>query len=87
MWTIKIIIDNEAAIAIFKCNKDIAGNRHVANRYHNVCQGTSLNVYKFEWIGSKLQLADTLTKSGKSGTFGYSWSFQLTDANNNHDVS
>ena len=31
-----IIIDNEAAITIAKCNKDTAGNRHVATRYHYV---------------------------------------------------
>ena len=27
-------------------------------------QGTSLKEHKFEWIGTKFQLADTLTKSG-----------------------
>ena len=44
----KIIIFNEAAIAMSKCNKDTAGNRHVARRYHYVCQGTSLNEHKFK---------------------------------------
>ena len=29
----RIIIDNEAAICMEKCNKDTAGNRHVARRY------------------------------------------------------
>ena len=58
----RIIIDNEAAIAISKCNKDTAGNRHVNRRYHYVRQGTSMNEHKFEWIGTKLQLADILTK-------------------------
>ena len=50
----RIIIDNEAAIAMSKCNKDTAGNRHVARRYHYECQGTSLNEHKFKWISSKL---------------------------------
>ena len=81
----RIIIDNEAAIAMSKCNKDTAGNRHVARRYYYVRQGTSLNEHKFEWIGSKLQLADTLTKPGTPSTFGYLWSFQLTDINNHQD--
>ena len=68
-----------------KCNKDTAGNRHVARRYHYVRQGTSMNEQKFEWIGTKLQLADTLTKPGTPGTFGCLWSLQLTDINNHQD--
>ena len=36
-----------------------------------VYQDTSLNKHKFEWIGSKLQLADTLTKPSTLGTFGF----------------
>ena len=31
-----MIIDNEAAIAMAKCNKDMVGNRHLARRYHYV---------------------------------------------------
>ena len=81
----RIIINNEAAIAMSKCNKDTAGNRHVARRYHYVHQGISLNEHKFEWISSKLHLADTLTKPGTPGNFGYLWSFQLTDINNHKD--
>ena len=82
----RIIIDNVAAISMSKCSKDTAGNRHVARRYHYVRpSGTSLNEHKFEWIGSNLQLADTLTKSGTPSTFGYLCSFQLTDINNHQD--
>ena len=36
-----IIIDNEVAISMATCNKDTAGNRHVARRYHYVRQGTA----------------------------------------------
>ena len=39
----RIIIDNQAAISMAKCNKDTAGNRHVARRFHYVRQGTALN--------------------------------------------
>ena len=42
----RIIIDNEAAIAMSKYNKGTAGNRHVARRYHYVHQGTTLNEHK-----------------------------------------
>ena len=63
----RIIIDIEAAIAMSKCNKDTAGNRYVARRYHYLRQGTSMNEHKFEWIGTKLQLTDTLTKPGTPG--------------------
>ena len=49
----RIIIDNEAAISMATCNKDTAGNRHVARRYHYVWQGTALQKHKFEWIGTK----------------------------------
>ena len=59
-----IIIDNEAAKAMSECNKDTAGNRHVARRYHYVRQGTMLNEHKFHWIGTKFQLADPMTKEG-----------------------
>ena len=31
-----VMIENEAAIAMTSCNKDTAGNRHVARRYHYV---------------------------------------------------
>ena len=31
-----IIIDNEAVKCMSKCNKDTAGNRHLARRYHYV---------------------------------------------------
>ena len=47
--------------------------------------GTSLNGYKFEWIGTKFQLADKLTKRGMPGTFSYLWSLKLIDVNNHKD--
>ena len=47
-----IVINNRVAIAMSKCNKDTAGNRHVARRCHYVQQGTSLNKHKFEFIWS-----------------------------------
>ena len=75
----RIIIDNEAAIAMAKCNKDTAGNRNVARRYHYVRQGTTLKEHEFEWISTKYQLADPLTKSGTMGTFGLLWSLLLTE--------
>ena len=81
----RIIIDNESAIAMSKCNKNTAGNRHVARRYHYVRQGTSMNEHKFEWISTKFQLADTLIKPETPGTLGYLWSLQQTDVNNHQD--
>ena len=80
----RIIIDNEAAIPMAKCNKDTAGNRHVARIYHHVRQGTTLNEHKFEWISSKFQQADLLTKPGTPTTFGHLWSIQLSDVNDHH---
>ena len=44
----KIIIDNEAAICMAKCNKGTAGNRHITQRYHYLRQGTALKEHKFE---------------------------------------
>ena len=73
----KIIIDNEAAICMAKCNKDTAGNRHVARRFHYVRQGTVLKEHEFEWIGSKFQLADILTKVGNKSSFSHLWSMIL----------
>ena len=73
----RIIIDNEAAICMAKCNKDTAGNRHVARRFHYVRQGTVLKEHKFEWISSKFQLADILTKVGTKPSFNHLWSLIL----------
>ena len=73
----RIIIDNEAAICMAKCNKDTAGNRHVARRFHYVRQGTALKEHKFEWISSKFQLADILTKVGNKCSFEHLWSLIL----------
>ena len=56
-----------------KCNKDTAGNRHVVRRYHYVRQGTALQEHKFEWIGTKHQLADHLTKPGSEKSFCELW--------------
>ena len=81
----RITIDNEAAKAMSKCNKNTARNRHVTRRYHYVRQGASLYEHKFEWIGTKFQLADKLTKRGMPGTFSYLWSLKLIDVNNHQD--
>ena len=75
----RIIIDNEAAIAMAKCNKDTAGNRHVARRFHYVRQGTALNEHQFHWIGTKYQLADVLTKVGSYASFKPLWDILLYD--------
>ena len=77
-----IIIDNEVAISMATCNKDTAGNRYVARRYHYVRQGTALNKYKLEWIGTKYQLADTLTKPGTPFTFLSLLNLQLVEIEN-----
>ena len=44
----RIIIDNEAAISMEKCNKDCTGIRHIARRYHYVQQGRALKEHKLE---------------------------------------
>ena len=75
----KIIIDNEAAISMARCNKDTAGNRHVARRFHYVRQGTALNEHKFHWISTKHQLADVLTKVGSNSKFKALWEILLHD--------
>ena len=69
----RIIVDNEATISMARCNKDTAGNKHVARRYHYVRQDTTLKKHVFEWIGTKKQLADILTKSSNSITFSPFW--------------
>ena len=68
-----------SAICMANCNKDTAGNRHVARRFHYVRQGTALKEHKFEWIGTKFQLADILTKVGNKSSFQYLWSLILHD--------
>ena len=64
-----IIIDNGAAKAMSKCNKDTPGNTHVARRYHYVRQGALLNEHRFQWVGTDFQLADPLTKCGGKSKF------------------
>ena len=65
----KIIIDNEAAICMANSNKETAGKRHVARRIHYVRKGTALKAHKSEWIGTKFQLVDILTKVGNKSSF------------------
>ena len=43
----RIILDNEATIAMSKWDKDTAGNRHLAKRYHYVHQETMLKEHIF----------------------------------------
>ena len=52
-----------------KCNKDTARNRHITWRFHCARQGTALKEHKIEWIGTKFQLIDILTKVGNSPSF------------------
>ena len=73
----RIIVDDAAAISMARRNNDTAGNRHVARRYHYVRQGTTLKGHAFEWIGTKNQLADLLTKSSNTITFSPLWSVIL----------
>ena len=77
-----IIIDNEAAIAMASCNKDTAGNRHVARRYHYVRQGANLKEHTFHWIQTKHQLADPLTKEGGTSKFKNLWDAYMIDMEN-----
>ena len=72
-------IDNEVAITMAKCNKDTAGNRHVARRFHYVRQGIAQKEHEFSWIGTKFQQADPLTKPGSATSFVGIWSHQLHD--------
>ena len=74
-----IIIDIKAAICMAKCYKDTAGNRHVARRYHYVRQGTALQEHKFEWIGTRNQLADPVTKPGSEKSFLELWKYIVHD--------
>ena len=74
-----IIIDNEAAIAMASCNKDTAGNRHVARRYHYVRQGANLKEHIFHWINTKFQLADPMTKEGGPSKFKSLWDIYMID--------
>ena len=74
----KIIINNEAVIDMAKCNKITAGNHCVARRYHYAQQGTTMKEHVFEWIGTRYQLADTLTKAGTPTMFAQLWSIQLS---------
>ena len=77
----KMIINNEVAIVMATYNKDAAGNRHVARRYHYVRQGTSLKEHTFSWIATKYQLADILTKPGSSKNFSHLWNHILFQDN------
>ena len=73
----KIIIDKEVAICMTKCTKDTVWNRHVAQRFHYVRQGIALKEHKFEWVETKFELVDILTKVGNKPTFGHLWSLIL----------
>ena len=48
--------------------KDIAGNRYVVRHFHYIRQWTVSKEHKFQWISSKFQLADILTKVGNKSS-------------------
>ena len=73
----RIIIDNVAAISMAKCDKDTAGNGHVARCYHYVRQGTALKEHLFNWINTKAQVADILTNVGTQAVFEHLWDMLL----------
>ena len=79
-----VMIDNEAAIAMTSCNKDTAGNRHVARRYHYVQQGTNLKEHLFHWISTKYQLAVSLPKKGEKAKFKDLWDINMIDMDDLH---
>ena len=56
--------------------KKQAGNSHIARHFYYVRQGTILKEDKCEWISSKIQLADILTKVEKK-SFDHLWSLIL----------
>ena len=62
-----------------KCDKDTAGNRHMTRRYHYIRQGTALKEHKFDWINTKAQVADILTKVGTQATFKHLWDMVLNN--------
>ena len=66
-------------VSVARCDKDTAGNRHVARRFHHVRQGTALNEHKFHWMSTKHQLADVLTKVGSNSKFKALWEILLHD--------
>ena len=51
----------------------------MVRRYHYVRQGTALQDYKFEWIGTKYQLADPLTKPESEKSFLDLWKHIVHD--------
>ena len=73
----KIIIDNQSAICMARCNKDTAENRYVARRFHYVRQGFIFKDHKVEGISSKFQLPDILTKVCNKSSFSHLWSLIL----------
>ncbi len=73
----RIIIDNEAATSMAKCDKDTAGNRHVARHYHYIRQRAALKEHIFNWINTKSQVADILTKVGMQAAFNHLWDLVL----------
>ena len=73
----RIIISNDAAISMAKCNKFKSGNWHVTRRFHYVRKGTALNEHQLYWIGTKYQFADVLTKVGLHAGFKPLWELLL----------
>ena len=64
-------LDNQGAIALGENPMISEKSKHVKLRYHYVREQCRDGFIKFEWVTSKHQLADFLTKSIDEAAFSY----------------
>ena len=59
---IKILLDNQSAVAMGQSFKDTKHTRHIWRHFHYVRQGEHSGMHKLHWIPNHFQLADIGTK-------------------------
>ena len=61
--------DNQSYIAVAESKKPPACTKHIAIKYHHFCSLVDKGIIKIQYINTKKQLADILTKPIDEGQF------------------
>ena len=68
---VNIMVDNQAALAIAKGSSMSAKTKHIAVAYHNVRTSVAHNQVVLQYVSSKENTADILTKAVTPEVFGH----------------
>ena len=65
----KVFEDNQSFIAVAESKKPLARTKHVATKYHHFRGLVDKGIIKINYVDTKKQMADTLTKPIENNQF------------------